>query len=86
MPSLEDYRNFFNKSLEEKVAIYQEQKLTSLKKDKRIARYLGTDDFQLIATIRDMLHCYDYACQKITREIELTKDKKILIEDSLDET
>ena len=59
MPALEKYKNFFNKSEDERSELYNEQSTTTLKKDSRVANYLGTDDKHLIATIRNVLHIYD---------------------------
>ena len=84
MPALEKYKNFFNKSEEERSELYNEQSTTTLKKDSRVANYLGTDDKHLIAIIRNVLHIYDWAQHKETRDLELTEEEKILIDENID--
>ena len=74
MPALEKYKNFFNKSEEERSELYNEQSTTTLKKDSRVANYLGTDDKHLIAIIHNVLHIYDWAQHKETRDLELTEE------------
>ena len=59
MPELNEFRNFFNKNEVDRASLYNKQSSTMLKKDKRIAKYLGTDNTHLIATIHNMLHIYD---------------------------
>ena len=41
MPALEEFKNFFNKNEEERSLLYSRQNATILKKDKKIASYLG---------------------------------------------
>ena len=84
MPALEDFKNFFNKNEEERSLLYSRQNATILKKDKKIASYLGTKDFHLIATIREILHIYDWAQQKKLREELVTEKENELIEDEPD--
>ena len=75
MPELNEFRNFFNKNKVDRASLYNKQSSTMLKKDKRIAKYLGTNDTYLIATIYNVLYIYDWAQQKKAREIKRTQEE-----------
>ena len=59
MLGLTEYKNFFNKSNKEKTELYKEQNKNILEEDKKVARFLGSDEVYLVAIIRNVLHAYD---------------------------
>ena len=73
-----EYKNFFNKSDKEKTELYKEQNKNILEEDKKVARFLGSDEVYLVAIIRNVLHTYDWAQHKRAREQNLTKEEESL--------
>ena len=76
MPNLEKLRGFFNFNDNERSALYSKINSTILQQDKRIAKFLGTSDAHLIATIRKVNQIYEWVQHKKTRR---KQDSKIYL-------
>src|SRR5260363_144475 len=79
MLALGKYKNFFDKTKEEKELLYSQQKVITLEKDGNIAKYLGTKDLHLIVTIRNIIEYYNWAEHKKTRNQALSEEELSLI-------
>src|SRR5260363_55338 len=80
MLELTDYKNFFNKSEEERVLIKEQQNKFTWEEDRKIARYLGTSEIYLISIIRNVLHHYNWAQHKKIHKQELKDEERNLLE------
>ena len=80
MLELIDYKNFFNKTQEERLAIQKKQSAFIWEEDKKVASYLGTSETYLVAIIHKVIQLHDYAQHKVIRNQPLTEEEKILLE------
>src|SRR5260364_223807 len=79
MPKLVNYKNFFNKSDSERALVQKIQNNFIWEEDRKVAKYLGTDEIYLIAIMRDVLRLYDYTQHKKARDQNLSEEEKILL-------
>ena len=84
MPNLEKLRGFFNFNNNERSALYSKINLTILQQDKRIAKFLGTSDAHLIATIQEVNQIYEWVQHKKTRQQDISEEEKDLTESEID--
>ena len=84
MPNLEKLRGFFNFNDNERSALYSKINSTILQQDKRIARFLGTSDAHLIATIWEVNQIYEWVQHKKTRQQDIFEEEKDLTESEID--
>ncbi|CAG8646506.1 11760_t:CDS:1, partial [Dentiscutata heterogama] len=79
MPLLVEYRNFFFKSREEKLALYSKQEPTTLKQDKFVAEYLGANNVCLIAIIHIVIERYKWVESKDFKHEYISDKEKTLL-------
>ena len=80
MLELIDYKNFFNKIQEKRLAIQKKQSAFIWEEDKKVASYLGTSETYLVAIIHKVIQLHNYAQHKEIRNQPLTEEEKILLE------